>query len=206
MTVDDNLIEARRRKLAPRLSSLPLALFFGEFCHHPAMVASIIPSSRRLIARMLGRTDWEGVRLFVEYGPGVGTFTRPLLERLGPEARLVTIDPNPRFVAYLQREIPDPRLITQCGSAADVGEILAARGLGPVDHMLSGLPFTTLQPGLGPAIMRATHAALRPGGSFMAYQFSPYVGRLMAPWFPRIERGFEPLNIPPARLFWGWKS
>ena len=47
------------------------------------MVGSIIPSSRVLIDKMLGPVDWANTKLFVEYGPGVGTFTKPVLERLG---------------------------------------------------------------------------------------------------------------------------
>ena len=41
------------------------------------MVGSIIPSSRVLIDKMLDPVDWANTKLFVEYGPGVGTFTRP---------------------------------------------------------------------------------------------------------------------------------
>jgi hypothetical protein len=26
------------------------------------------------------------------------------------------------------------------------------------------------------------------------------------PWFERIERGFEWLNVPPASLFWAWRE
>jgi hypothetical protein len=28
----------------------------------------------------------------------------------------------------------------------------------------------------------------------------------MARHFKRIDHGFEALNIPPCRLFWGWKD
>ena len=43
----------------------PLALFFREFLRHPAMIGSIIPSSRRTIEAMLSRVDWPQTRLFV---------------------------------------------------------------------------------------------------------------------------------------------
>ena len=39
------------------------------------MVGSVIPSSRVLIEKMLEPVDWANTRVFVEYGPGVGTFT-----------------------------------------------------------------------------------------------------------------------------------
>jgi len=82
---------ARKRLTSPKLQ------FLKEFFKHPVMVGSVIPSSDRLIDRMLAPVDWANTRLFVEYGPGVGTFTRPILDRLGPEATLITIDTNADF-------------------------------------------------------------------------------------------------------------
>ena len=105
------------------------------------MVGSIIPSSRVLIEKMLAPVDWANTRLFVEYGPGVGTFTRPVLDKLGPDATLVTIDTNPDFTRYLKQSIDDPRLVAVTGSAADVESILAERGLGSADYVPSGLHF-----------------------------------------------------------------
>jgi phospholipid N-methyltransferase len=170
------------------------------------MVGSIIPSSRVLIEKMLGPVDWDTTRLFVEYGPGVGTFTRPLLEKLGPDATLVTIDTNPDFTRFLKESIDDPRLVAVNGSATDVEKILADRGLGKADYVLSGLPFSTLPPGVGDSIAKATSDVIRPGGAFLVYQFSPKVRDFIAPHFDRIDRGFEWINVPPATLFWAWKK
>ena len=58
------------------------------------MVGSIIPSSRILIEKMLAPIDWSATKLFVEYGPGVGTFTRPILDKMAPDAKLIAIDTN----------------------------------------------------------------------------------------------------------------
>jgi phospholipid N-methyltransferase len=179
--------------------------FLRGFFKHPKMVGSIIPSSRVLIDRMLRPVDWGTTRLFVEYGPGVGTFTRPILELLGPDAKLVTIDTNADFTKYLSKSIDDPRLIAVTGSAADVDKILAERGLGQADYVLSGLPFSTLPPGVGDAIAEATSRVIRPGGAFLVYQFNPKVKDFIEPHFDKIERGFEWINVPPATLFWAWR-
>ena len=170
------------------------------------MVGSIIPSSKILIEKMLSRVDWDNTKLFVEYGPGVGTFTRPILEKLGPDAKLVTIDTNADFTSYLRDAIDDPRLVPVTGSAADVEKILEDRGLPKADFILSGLPFSTLPPGVGDAIAEATAKVIRPGGAFLVYQFSPKVRDFIAPHFDKIERGFEWINVPPATLFWAWKQ
>ena len=195
-------IDQRRDRRSPS----PRWQFLRGFFKHPVMVGSIIPSSRILIDKMLAPVDWENTRLFVEYGPGVGTFTRPILDRLGPDARLVTIDTNPEFTTFLRESIDDPRLVAVTGSAADVEKILADRGLGAADYVLSGLPFSTLPPGVGNAISEATAQVTRPGGAFLVYQFSPKVRDFIAPHFERIDRGFEWINVPPARLFWAWRE
>ncbi len=184
----------------------PLAMFFRGFLRHPVMVGSIIPSSRKLIRRMLSRTDWSKTRLFVEYGPGVGTFCQAVLDRMGPDATYIAIDTNPDFIDYLARTIVDPRFVPVLGSAADVQRIIRQHGHEQADYVLSGLPFSTLPPGIGPRISAETKAVLRPGGAFLVYQFSPKVRDFLAMSFERIDHAFEPVNIPPAQLYWAWKD
>src|SRR6478609_6067217 len=115
---------ARRDRRSPS----PKWQFLRGFLKNPVMVGSIIPSSRVLIEKMLKPVDWSSTRLFVEYGPGVGTFTRPILDRLAPDAKLIAIDTNPDFIDYLTRDMDDERLIAVHGSAADVEKIIAAHG------------------------------------------------------------------------------
>jgi phospholipid N-methyltransferase len=196
----------RNRAFARRGSGGPLWMFFRGFIKHPVMVGSVIPSSKILIDKMLEPIDWENCRLFVEYGPGVGTFTQHILERLAPDATLLTIDTNADFTDYLNCKFTDSRLQAVTGSAADVRKIIAERGFGSADYVLSGLPFSTLPPGVGPKIALETAESLRPGGAFLVYQFSPKVRSFIDPHFTRIDKGFEWRNIPPATLFWAWKD
>ena len=180
--------------------------FLRGFLKNPVMVGSVIPSSRVLIDRMLEPVEWDKVKLFVEYGPGVGTFTRPILDKLSPDAKLVAIDTNEDFINFLKKDIDDPRLIAVHGSAADVEQIVAAQGFDHADYVVSGLPFSTLPPGVGQAIGAATSRVIRFGGAFLVYQFSPKVRDFIAPHFERIDRGFEWINVPPATLFWAWRE
>ncbi|QDP20530.1 class I SAM-dependent methyltransferase [Sphingomonas xanthus] len=170
------------------------------------MVGSVIPSSQVLIDRMLAPVDWANTKLFVEYGPGVGTFTRPILDHLAKDAKLIVIDTNADFIDYLNGDIDDDRLIAVHGSATDVEQIIAEHGFDHADYILSGLPFSTLPPGVGDAIGAATGRAIRDGGAFLVYQFSPKVRDFIAPHFERIDRGFEWINVPPATLFWAWRD
>jgi phospholipid N-methyltransferase len=193
------------RRVAHRANS-PQWQFLRGFLKNPVMVGSVIPSSKVLIDRMLSPVRWDEVRLFVEYGPGVGTFTRPILKQLPADAKLIAIDTNADFIDYLRKDIDDERLIAVAGSAAEVQKIIAAHGFAQADYILSGLPFSTLPPGIGEAIGAATAKAIRPGGAFLVYQFNPKVRDFIAPYFERIDRGFEWVNVPPATLFWAWRE
>ena len=208
MTSSELLRERRGARLKRGLlrSMGPWGVFFQGFLQHPVMVGSIIPSSRFTIARMLAPVNWDECRLFVEYGPGIGTFCRPVLEKMRRDAALIVIDTNPLYIDYLKRTITDSRFTAVLGSAADVEDIIRAHGHDHADYVLSGLPFSTLPAGVGEAIAAATHRVLRAEGGFLVYQFSSAARDFMARHFARIDQGFEPLNILPCRLFWGWKD
>ena len=184
----------------------PWGVFFKGFIKHPVMVGSIIPSSSLTVKKMLAPVDWENTKLFVEYGPGVGTFCQPVLDRLRPDAKLIVIDLNPDFIAYLTKTFHDSRFIAVHGSAADVVQIIRKFGFENADYVLSGLPFSTLPNNLGPKIAEETAKAIRPGGAFLVYQFRARARDFMEPHFAKIDSGFEFWNILPCHLFWGWKS
>ena len=193
-----------RRKIAEAFG--PAGVFFRGFLEHPKMVGSIIPSSRSTIDKMLARVKWSECKLFVEYGPGVGTFCRPVLDRLPRHGVLLVIDTNPLFIDYLKRTIRDSRFHAVLGSAEDVEAIVRSLGHEQADYVLSGLPFSTLPEGVGPAIAAATHRVVRQGGAFLTYQFSATARDLTARHFKRIETGFAWWNIPPCLLCWGWQD
>jgi phospholipid N-methyltransferase len=181
-------------------------VFFRGFVEHPRMVGSIIPSSRFTIEKMLGPVKWDQCEVFVEYGPGVGTFCQPVLDRLRRDGALIVIDTNPLYIDYLKKHFRDSRFHAVLGSAEDVEAIVAAHGYDHADYVLSGLPFSTLPEGVGPAIAAATHRVIRPGGAFLVYQFSAKARDFMARHFRRIDSGFEFWNVLPCQLFWGWKD
>ena len=200
--------ERRGAKLMRRISQAlgPAGVFFQGFLEHPKMVGSIIPSSKSTIDKMLAPVKWDECKLFVEFGPGVGTFCRTVLDRLPRGGELVVIDTNPLFIDYLKKTIGDSRFHPVLGSAEDVEEIVKSLGHDHADYVLSGLPFSTLPEGVGEDIVAATHRVIRPGGAFLTYQFRASARDLTARFFDRVDTGMTWLNIPPCLLAWGWKA
>ena len=184
----------------------PAGIFLRGMIEHPRMVGAIMPSSAQTIRAMLAPVDWDKCKLFVEYGPGVGTFTLPVLDRLPRDGELVVIDTNPLFIDYLCKAISDSRFHAVLGSAEDVEEIIVSLGHEKADYVLSGIPFTNLPDGVGPAIVQATKRALRKGGAFMTYQYSKSALHLTERYFTHIDTQRVWANLPPNFLVWGWRD
>lgn len=179
----------------------PRLLFARNFLANPRRVGSVIPSSRRLIQRLLGQTDWQNVKVAVEYGPGTGGVTRAMLAKLGPDARLFAFEINSDFVDFLRREIPDPRLTLIAASAETVGAVLAAAGIEHCDVAVSSLPFSIMPLTVRQAIVRATATILAPGARLIGYQYSTTWLRELRHEFRHVTVQIEPRNWPPAFVF-----
>jgi phospholipid N-methyltransferase len=181
--------------------SQQILLFGRNFIKHPKMLGSLIPSSRFLVNKVLSEVDWSRAKVFLEYGPGVGTFTTEILRRMRPDAILVALETNADFVRFLRGKIHDPRLHVVHGSAVEADTALAQLNQSHADYVISGIPYTTIPPEVRELILRKTHSVLHPNGAFLVYQFTRTVLPYLEQVFGRVHQGFEPLNVMPARLF-----
>jgi phospholipid N-methyltransferase len=188
----------RRMPARPPGSAL---LFARNFFRHPRMLGSIVPSSRFLIRQLLKPVDWDRAKVIVEYGPGVGVITSEVLRRMQPDATLIAIETNPEFVRYLRSSIQDERLHVVEASAEAVDEILRRYGHTSASYVISGIPFSTIPAKVRESILLKTCEVLKPGGSFLVYQFSTRVLQDLRRVFRYVQRQFEPLNVLPAHLF-----
>ncbi len=195
------LRKLKSRNISPVSSLEQAGLFLKNFIRHPLMLGSAIPSSRYLIARVLDRVDWKLVNTVVEYGPGVGTFTLPILERMKRDAKLLAIELNGEFVEMVRSQVCDTRLHVAHGSCAEVGRWIRAYHLGTADLVLSGIPYTVLPGDVRQKILIATRDALAKDGTFVVYQYMRAVLPDLQRVFASVEEDFEPLNILPARIF-----
>ena len=195
--------EARRdSRFARGAGGGPLWHFLKGFIKHPVMVGSIIPSSKAVIDKMLAPVDWANCKLFVEYGPGVGTFTEHVLRRMAPDATLIAIDTNAGF-----------RPLSHAPSSATTGcsrSTVRRRTCGrssPIaasthaDYILSGLPFSTLPAGRRPEDRRADRRGAAPGrrlpGLPVQGQGARFHGAPFRPHRPRLRMGQHPA-LPPV--------
>jgi phospholipid N-methyltransferase len=174
--------------------------FLQGFLRKPQQVGSVIPSSRFLERRIVELAGIASARLVIELGPGTGGTTRALLRALPADAKLLAIEIDPRFASIL-REHADPRLIVHEGSAEDLAKVLSEHGLGAPDVVVSGIPFSTMDPALGRRIAGSIFDVLPLGGRFVAYQVRDRVHAVARPFFGRARVEVELRNIPPMRIF-----
>ena len=180
----------------------PWWTFLRGFLRAPRTVGSIAPSSRWLVQAMLDTSSVEQAQVIAEFGPGTGVFTDEIIRRMRPDARLLVFEVEPQFVANLRERVNDPRVVIVADSAATLAEQLERLHLPAVDCVVSGLPFTSLPRPVTHAILETTRAALRPGGVFVTYQYTPVLRSLLRSYFPttRIRR-IVLRNLPPALVF-----
>lgn len=177
------------------------AAFLRGFMAHPLEVASFVPSSVFLEARVVQAAHLAQARCVVELGPGTGGTTRALLRALAPSARLLAIEVNPDFCVRLHRLIDDPRLAVHAGNAEALAEALHRRGLPAPDVVISGIPFSTLPRDSAGRIAAAIHANLAPGGRVVAYQWRSDVAGHLTPHLGQPRTAWEWRSLPPMRVF-----
>jgi phospholipid N-methyltransferase len=190
--------EGAKKAAAPSSS---LALFARNFLKCPSMLGSVVPSSPFLVNDMMSQVDWERAHVLVEYGPGVGTFTREILKRMRPDAVLVAIELNTEFVEYLQDHIRDPRFRVVQGSAARVQSVLAEQGLARADCIISSLPYLNMTDSLRREILGESRRALKAEGSLLLFQYTRVLLPYLESSFSSVRLNFQFFNILPALIF-----
>lgn len=172
--------------------------FLRSFRANPRKVGALLPTSRRAVSDTLDLARVEEASLVVEFGAGSGVYTRELLRRMGPDARLLAFEVDERLAAVLAAEIDDPRLRLLTAPAEDVEQYLEGAR---VDVLVSALPFTSLPVAVRQRVLDVSPAILAPDGVMLVLQYSPFIQRELERRFASVKRRISPLNVPPAFLF-----
>lgn len=174
--------------------------FLRVFLNDP-YVAAAQPSSTHLVARLLRFLQIEEIKSVVEFGPGDGAVTRPLLARLPEYARYVAVERNPEFVAHL-KQIDDPRLSVVHGSVTDTAWQAGVQDIQDVDVVLASIPFSMFTHEEREKVLDTVYRMLRPGGvCIIFHQYTPVMRKHLRAWFGKVRTEFELFNILPCFIF-----
>lgn len=162
---------------------------------NPKHVASPFPSSRFVARAVLKRLP-PGTLSVVEYGAGTGAITRPLLERLPSDGKLISFELSTEFKKNLS-QITDARLNVRYGAVLDLLPQATVDFPNGADAIISGIPFSLIAETDKEAIFKATLKALRPGGRFIVYQSSRLLVPTFKQYFKDVTVHYELRNIFP---------
>lgn len=175
--------------------------FLRGFIENPGHVASVLPSSSALLSRLRDLKCLRDSEFVIELGPGTGETTQALLESMPAKSRLLSIELVPEFAVHLREMVIDPRLHVVQGNALKLTELSALhRELAP-DAVISGVPFSHFSDEQANRLVRSVRVCLKPGGTFVAYQFRNDVRDHADELFGRPQVTAVPLNIPPLSIF-----
>ena len=193
----------------PPSAETPVSLhtFFSVALGHPRVVGAIAPSSSWLAAEMIRRADPQPGQLVVELGSGTGPMTRALVTA-GPGLPRFAVEPVATLAAATRRAAPGVEVVE--GSAEHLPAMLADRGLGPIDRIVSSLPFAAWPADLQDRVLAGITAALAPRGRMVTFTYA------VSPLLPagrrfrqRLTESFAHVtatpivwaNLPPAFVY-----
>ena len=154
----------------------------------------------------------QGPRVVVEFGPGTGVMTRPLLRMMPPDGVLLAFEISPRFVDYLRTNIRDQRLHIIAAGAETAAAELERRGIDTVNGVVSSLGIGFLDEEAAGAIFRPLLPSFSADATLTQFQYVHRIrmygrrleyfdaGDLLGRYFESVESKYVWRNIPPANV------
>jgi phospholipid N-methyltransferase len=170
-------------------------LMARRFLRNPATVGAVSASSRAMARMMVAHIPTDRPVSIVELGPGTGSFTAAIVNRVAPGSRILAIELEQDFVDRVRQKLPTVDVVR--ASAVDLERLVNERHMGPVDHIVSGLPFASLPMDMTRKILDGIEHVLRPGGTFTTFQYLHGYGLKPGRTFRR--QMSERMGGPPTR-------
>ena len=176
-----------------------ISLFGQEVLSDPRRIGATCPSGPWLGRRMASHIPADHRGPIIELGAGTGPVTRALLDSGIPPERLFPVEQSPRLAEHLQKRFPGVQIIR--GDARHLGAMLEEHTREKVRYIVSCLPFRSLPPEPGEAILQEAARVLGEGGRFI--QFTYDLRNCRFPLFRRFTLESTSVvwnNLPPARV------
>jgi phospholipid N-methyltransferase len=187
------------------LLSRHLVAFLAAIVRSPATVGAVAPSSPHLAARLAAVVPAAGEPVVVELGPGTGSVTAVIECRLRGRGRHLAVEIDPVLANYLRTEYPGVEVLV--GDAMELERLFAEYHVAAVDVVVSGLPWSLIEPDTQHVIVNATAQSLAPTGCFTTFAYVHALSMIRARQFRALlgEVFDEVLttrtvwwNLPPA--------
>ncbi|MCS7458980.1 phospholipid methyltransferase [Paenibacillus doosanensis] len=173
-------------------------LFLHKFLRSPKQMGSITPSSKFLARAMVRHIPWHEVSAAAELGAGTGAITEQIQVNLKERTKLLLFEKDGILRDQLAVKYPGAACYAD---ACHIRNAMKSEGIGQLDAIVSGLPFFNFPQGLRDNIMKEVAASLKPGGYFIAFQYSLQMKHKLSGDFDMETIDFVPFNLPPAFVY-----
>jgi phospholipid N-methyltransferase len=178
--------------------------FFATAARNPAMLGAATPTSSAVAATVAQVVPTTGTPVVVELGPGTGSLSCGIQERLPQGARHVGIELNEDLVAHLRTHKPWLEVVH--GNAEELHKVLADLQIDRVDAVVSSIPWSLLPDDTQDHILGQVADALVPHGAFTALTYLTALyreggkkfRRRLGATFDEVLTHTTWLNFPPA--------
>jgi phospholipid N-methyltransferase len=195
---------AGRRRDALFSPSIQQSLrFLQHFLMSPQSVGSIAPSSPALVQALLGGIDWSGTHSIAELGGGTGAITRKIEQLRLPGSKFLCFEKNRRMHRELSEQFSD---VILADDAFAIKQTLQAHQMAALDCVVCGLPLVNFPKEKRRELLLAVHEVLKPGGIFVAFQYTRRLRPTFVQTFDQMESRYVWNNLPPAYVYTCSKS
>lgn len=173
-------------------------LFLNKFLRAPKQIGSVTPSSMFLAKKMVEQVPWHTAEVVVELGAGTGAITKYMDMARKKDTKMILFEKDAYLCGQLATQFPDWACYPD---ASKMQAALQREGVGQADSIVSGLPFFNFPQTLRDQLMHEIVASLKPGGRFIAFQYSQQMRKQLDVLFEIEQVHFVPYNIPPAFVY-----
>ncbi|UNK15871.1 methyltransferase [Paenibacillus sp. N3/727] len=173
-------------------------LFLSRFIHSPGQIGSVTPSSRYLAQKMIDAVPWNQVHAIAELGAGTGPITNYIQAAVIEGTKVVLFEKDPHLQKKLQHQFPKFTCYTD---GCEIQSALEQEDIVQLDCILSGLPFYNFPKAMRDRLIEQIRLSLKPGGLFIAFQYSLQMKQQLSDNFEIKEILFVPMNVPPAFVY-----
>lgn len=175
-------------------------LFLSKFLHAPKQIGSVTPSSAFLAKKMIEpiQLGWGEVKSIAELGSGTGAITKYLELAIAKETKVLLFEKDTVLREQLVGRFPGYACYED---ACEIRHALEQEGVEELDCIISGLPFFNFPQQLRDRLMNQIVTTLKPGGLFIAFQYSQQMKKQLEGLFDIEHIHFVPFNVPPAFVY-----
>lgn len=181
-------------------------MFLYHYIRHPKTTGAITQSSKKLSRIITENIDLENANNIIELGPGMGAFTKMILQKKKDSAKFFAVEINPNIANKLSLKFPN--LDIAIGSANHLIDMMKERDMESADVIISGIPWSFLSLKEQSIMLKSVHNSLKDGGYFNTFAYHSPLGsakvfkKKLYRVFPQVSISKSILlNIPPAFVY-----